>query len=73
MSKTPTFSTWFRAIRLKKKQTQIEAAAEIGHTGPTVCRWEKGGSPRAEHLEDVRVWSGVDARRLLKIVATAAA
>ena len=73
MSKTPTFAAWFRGVRLKKKQTQLTAASEMGHTGPTISRWESGGSPRAEHLEGVRAWSGIRADRLLKIVATAAA
>jgi transcriptional regulator with XRE-family HTH domain len=70
-SKHPSFADWFQAMRKDKAQTQVEAAAELGVDGSAVCRWEKGGAPRAEHLEQLRVWSGIKADKLLKIVSAA--
>lgn len=64
-----TYADWFRATREKKGQTQIEAAAALELTGPTISRWEGGGQPRPSHLLRVCRWGRIKAERLLKILA----
>lgn len=64
-----TYADWFRSTREKKGDTQVQAALDLGLTGPTISRWESGGIPDARHLLRVCRWSGIKAEKLLKILS----
>lgn len=67
--KLNAFSSWFLRTRKALEQSQEEAAAAIEVSGPTVCRWERGGNPEPSALKRVCKWGKVTPKRMLDLLA----
>ena len=58
------FSEYLKRKRKKKRQTQVEAAREVGVHVNTWSLWERGCRPDVEKLYRIADWAGVSADRL---------
>jgi len=64
------FSDWFLRAREKKGLTQTQTAEQLGLSSPTISRWEAGTEPRSSHLDRICEWGPVEAKKLLKMLAS---
>lgn len=72
MNDRTTFGDWLRSTREKKGLTQVQAAAELEISGPTICRWETGAEPRSGLLKRVCRWGNVPPAKLVDMLAVTA-
>lgn len=59
-----TLAEYLKDKRIKLRQTQAEAAAEVGVTVKTWRMWERGGEPYAGKLIRIARWAGVTLNKL---------
>ncbi len=60
-----SFSDWFRTTREKRGLTQIQVAAELKLSSPTISRWEAGTEPRVGHLRRISKWGPIKIDKLV--------
>jgi transcriptional regulator with XRE-family HTH domain len=59
-----TFAQFIRARRLRKSQTQAQAAVEVGVTRQTWIAWERGQIPVPARLVMLATWARVSLEKL---------
>lgn len=72
MSSDETLADFLRVKRNKFKQTQREAADEIGVTRQTWVSWERGAHPELENLVKIAEWAMVSLNKLRPYIEGAA-
>lgn len=71
MNKNLDFSSWIRGRRAEKRQTQNEAAAEVGVSRGLWVIWEgKSDLPvsKVTHVHKIALWAGCEAGDLLPML-----
>jgi transcriptional regulator with XRE-family HTH domain len=59
-----TFGEYLKKKRKAKRQSQQEAAADVGVTYKTWISWERGAEPRAGRLPSIARWAGITLNKL---------
>lgn len=62
--RTMTLGQYLKHKRGKLRQTQAQAAAEVGVTVKTWRSWERGGEPYAGKIPRICRWAGVSLNKL---------